>query len=137
MEKVLDARLSKIPLHDCLHGFWPKRGYGAGIMEAKLVQQLAFAEQYPLYGIFVDLREAYDAVERGRCLEVMRDCRVGEKVLRLIYRFWRDAWLACRANRHYGRPFKARRGVMQGGPLTPTIFNLMVDAIVRARVWIF
>ena len=27
--------------------------------------------------------------------------------------------------------FKAWRGVTQGGPLSPTIFNLMVDAIVR------
>ena len=31
----------------------------------------------------------------------------------------------------YGRLFKAERGVTQGGPVSPTIFNLMVDAIVR------
>ena len=39
--------------------------------------------------------------------------------------------LCCRAAGYYGRLFKARRGVTQGGPLSPTIFNLMVDAIVR------
>ena len=38
IEKVLDARLSSIELHDCLHGFRAGRGCGTGIMEAKLVQ---------------------------------------------------------------------------------------------------
>jgi hypothetical protein len=30
--------------------------------------------------------------------------------------------------------FKAKRGVTQGGPLLSTIFNLMVDAVGRARL---
>ena len=67
-------------------------------------------------------------------MEILRDCGVGEKALRLIARFWRDAELVCRASGYYGRPFRARRGVTQGGPLSPTIFNLMVDAIVREWV---
>ena len=134
IEKILDARLQLIPLHDCLHGFRKKRGCGTGIMEAKLAQQLAFIEQCPLFGIFIDLRKAYDAMDRERCLEILRDCGVGEKIIRLISRFWRDAEMACRAEGHYGRPFRARRGVTQGGPLSPTIFNLMVDAIVREWV---
>ena len=36
IERVVDARLSKIELHDALHGFRAKRGCGTGIMEAKL-----------------------------------------------------------------------------------------------------
>ena len=38
LEKVLDALLSTIELHDALHGFRAGRGCGTGIMEAKLVQ---------------------------------------------------------------------------------------------------
>ena len=68
LEKVIDARLSStIDLYDALHGFRAGRGCGTGIMEAKLAQQLAFIEQRPLYGIFLDLRKAYDAMDRGRC----------------------------------------------------------------------
>ena len=59
VENALDFRLSKTPLHDCLHEFWKKRGCGTGIMEAKLVQQLAFAEQCPPFGIFIDLSFGY------------------------------------------------------------------------------
>ena len=50
-------------VHNTLHGFRAKQGCGTGIMEAKLVQSLAFVEQFPLYGIFIDLRKAYDAMD--------------------------------------------------------------------------
>ena len=110
IERVLDERLSKIPLHDTLHGFRAKRGCGTGIMEAKLAQQLAFIERVPLYGIFVDLRKAYDAMDRERCLQILRGAGVGEKAIRLISRFWRDATLVCRAAGVYGRTFTAHRG---------------------------
>ena len=45
--------------------------------------------------------------------------------------FWELCVMACRAGGFYGGPFKAYRGVTQGGPLSPRIFNLMVDAVVR------
>ena len=78
-------------VHDCLHGFRKKRDCGTGIMEAKLVQQLAFAEQCPLFGIFIYLKKAYDVMDRGRCLEILRDAGCGEKTLWLITWFWRDS----------------------------------------------
>ena len=68
IERVLGERLSKIELHDYLHGFRAKRGCGTGIMEAKLVQQLAYREQAPLFCIFLDLKKAYNAIDLGRCL---------------------------------------------------------------------
>ena len=58
MEGVLERRLKGVELHDALHGFWQKRGCGTGIMQARLVQQLVFIEQCPLYGLFLDLRKA-------------------------------------------------------------------------------
>jgi len=32
---------------------------------------------------------------------------------------------------YFGRPFKARRGVRQGDIVSPFIFNIMMDAVVR------
>ena len=37
----------------------------------------------------------------------------------------------CRASGNYGAPFKAGRGVTQGGPLLAKLFNVLVDAVVR------
>ena len=39
--------------------------------------------------------------------------------------------MVARAGGYYGRAFKGARGVMQGDPLSPTIFNVVVDVVVR------
>ena len=39
--------------------------------------------------------------------------------------------MVARACGYYGIAFWGERGVMQGDPLSPTIFNVVVDAVVR------
>ena len=88
VERIIDARLKCVPLHDALHGFRKGRGCGTGIMEVKLAQQLGSLEQCPFYGIFLDLKKAYDAMDRDRCLKILRDVGIGERTIRLIAKFW-------------------------------------------------
>ena len=64
-------------------------------------------------------------------MEILEGYGVGVNTLRLIKFFWDNAELVCRASGRYGEIFRAGRGVTQGGPLSPKIFNIMVDAIVR------
>jgi hypothetical protein len=52
-------------------------------------------------------------------------------MIRLIQNFWATATNVCRAKGNYGRPFKAGRGVTQGGPLSAKLLNILVDAVVR------
>ncbi|KAL9183034.1 hypothetical protein ACHAXT_004821 [Thalassiosira profunda] len=79
----------------------------------------------------LDLRKAFDAMDRGRCLEILEGYGVGPNMRRLIKCFWDNALLVCRASGVYGKPFRDGRGVTQGGPLSPKLFNILVDAIVR------
>ena len=39
--------------------------------------------------------------------------------------------MVARAGGYYGTAFGGKRGVMQGNPLSPTLFNVVVDAVVR------
>ena len=59
----MDLRLEAIILHDSLHGCLALRGMGTGIIEAKLVQQLAHLEQALFFGVFIDLWKAFDAMD--------------------------------------------------------------------------
>ena len=131
VEVVMDNRLKVLDYHDCILGFLAWQGTETAPTEVKLAQQLAYIEQVPLYGVFIDLRKAYDAMDRGRCLDILKAYGVGPKMLKVIGFFWDHAVLVCRAGGCYGEPFRARRGVTQGGPFSPRIFNTMVDAIVR------
>ncbi len=115
IEKVMVSRFSALKLHDCLHGGLPQRGTGMAIMEAKLQQQLAWAEQEPLYQIYLDLWKAYDALDWGRCLEILAGYGVRPNLLCLQEQFWDNAKMVCRAGGNNGEPFGAYQGVMQGG----------------------
>ena len=57
MEVVMDNRLKVLDYHDCLHGFLAGRGTRTATTEVKLAQQLAYIQQVPLYGVFIDLRK--------------------------------------------------------------------------------
>ena len=87
IEPMIDARLKCVPLHNALHGFRPERSCGTGIMEVKLAQQLTSLKQCPFYRIFLDLKKAYNMMDRERYLKMLRDVGFGEKTLHLISRF--------------------------------------------------
>ena len=84
-----------------------------------------------LYVIFLDLTKAYDALDRSRTLEILKGYGVGDRVRRLLATYWERTTMVARAGRYYGKGFKGERGVTQGDPLSPTIFNVVVDAVVR------
>ena len=114
-----------------LHGLWEGRGTGTATLEAKLLQQLAAMREEVLYVIFLDLTKAYDALDRSRSLEILKGYGVGERVRRLLTVYWERTTMVARAGSYYGKGFKEDRGVKQGDPLSPTIFNVVVDAVVR------
>ena len=67
----------------------------------------------------------------GRVLQILKRYGVGRNLLGVLTYFWEDAVLVCRAEGILGDPFRATKAAVQGGPVSPTIFNVMVDAIVR------
>ena len=107
------------------------RGTETAVIEAKLAQQLAHIEQAPFYGVFIDLKKAFDAMDRGRCLLLLEGHGAGPNMRRLIRHFWDEATNVCRTSGNYGTPFKAGSRVTQGGPLSAKLFNILVDAVVR------
>jgi hypothetical protein len=131
VEKIMVRRLTLIEFHDCLHGGLPKRGTGTALIEVKLAQQLAWCNQCHLCDIHVDLKKAYDAIDRGCMMEILKAYGDWPNLLRLQSLFWENAKLVCCAGGCYGSPFSAQRGITQGGPLTMLMFNLCVDAVVR------
>ncbi len=59
----MDLWLETIKLHNSLHECLAGRGMGTGIIEAKLAQQHAHLEQWPFFGVFLDLKKAFDTMD--------------------------------------------------------------------------
>ena len=58
-------------------------------------------------------------------------CGVGPALIRFIERIWKGDTMYPKRSGYYGKSFRARRGVRQGDIISPMIFNIMVDAVVR------
>jgi hypothetical protein len=135
IERIIDHWLDAFNLHDSLHGCRNKRGTGTAIIEAKLPQQLSYLKLKPFYGVFLDLRKAFNAMDRERCILILEGYSAGPRLVCLVQMYWRDAIMVCRGSGYYGTPFKAGRGVTQGRPLSAKLFNILVDAVVREWFW--
>ena len=81
LEAIMDRRLNAILFHDCLHGYMAKRGTGTATVDAKLAQQLAYLEQHPLYRIFINLRKAFDTMDRRRCIKILKGYGIGPNMI--------------------------------------------------------
>ena len=96
-----------------------------------MLQELAALREEVPYVIFLDLTKAYEALDRSRILEILEGYGVDPNARRLLTTYWRRLTMVARSAGYYGTVFGGERGVTQGDPLYPTIFNVVVDAVVR------
>ena len=84
----MDNMLKSLETHGYLHGFLLiGKGTGTAIMEVTLAHPLAYLEQVVLYGLFLNLRKLFDAIDWGCCLQILKDRGVGPKLCRLIEQY--------------------------------------------------
>lgn len=133
ISNIIDTRIKdSVVFDDSLHGFLPNRSCGTAIIDARLRLDVATANHVVLYQIFLDLSKAYDNADRERLLEILKAYGVGPRIRRVLVAFWDNHFVVPRQNGYYGRSFRAFCGVIQGDPVSPTLFNILVDAVVRA-----
>ena len=123
LEAIIDTRVKKVvSFHDILHGFqgrYPGSQAGTGV------------GQVPLLLIFLDLRKAYDTVDREEAMTTMEEYGVGPNARRLLQAFWDSQKLVARVEGFHGRSFDATRGCTQGSLFSPQLFNMMSDKVIR------
>ena len=61
----------------------------------------------------------------------MRGYGLGPDLSLLLTRYWDRQRIAPKLGKYLGKYFRIRRGVTQGDPISPMIFNIVVDAVVR------
>ena len=85
----------------------------------------------PLHICFVDLRKAYDSVDRHTLWLVLQHCyHLPPKLLTIIKASHDHTSAAVRSYGKISDPFSISVGVKQGCVLAPTLFNLFFDAVI-------
>jgi hypothetical protein len=121
-----------IDFDDSIHGLRAERDTITANIEAKLQMQLSCVRRQTIYQISIDLEKAYDTLDRGRTLKILEGYGVGKRIIRLLNNFWDSLLVVARQGGYHSSAFPAGRGVTQGDIPSPTILNIVWDAIIRA-----
>src|SRR5436309_217260 len=83
---------------------------------------------------FVDLKAAFDSVDRGILLEALKSRGVREGLRDRIEEVYRETRSRVRVDEGVGKNFWTERGVRQGCPMSPYLFNLVLAEEMLERV---
>ena len=108
-----------------------KRGCYTAIGEAKIRMQMAACSSQTIFQIFLDLRKAYDSIDRGRVIKLLEKYWVGPNIRRYVESIWDQQIFILRQSGFYSDPIDVDRGCTQGDTDSPVIFNIIIDAVLR------
>ena len=132
IKSIINRRIaSKVTFHDALHGFGARRGTGTTCIKEKLQLQLSKMVQKTLHFVFLDLWKAYNTINREQLLEILEGYGVGPNVLGLLKFYWDNQFCAAKCGKYHKETFVPYRGATQGGIVSPNLFNILADAVVR------
>ena len=97
-----------------------------------MAHQLAVLCHEYILQVFLDVQKSYDSLERGRHMDILRVYGLVPNLQRLLKRLWDDQVVVPKAGKLFGVLFRMEIGVTQGDLISPTIFNILMEAVVRA-----
>ena len=103
---------------------------GAASLKANLLQELTAIREEVLYEFFRDLRKSYDVLNWEICMENIVGYGFIPRMKRILRYYWYNFSMMDRVGCCYGNPFKGHQSVTMGVPLSPTIFNMLVDVVI-------
>ena len=126
MKDAVDAKL-----RDQQAGFRKDRSCTDQIATLRIILEQSLEWNSPLYVNFIDYEKAFDSVDRASLWKLLRHYGVPEKITSIIKNSYEG--LKCRVI-HKGQPteaFQVRTGVRQGCLLSPFLFLLAIDWVMK------
>lgn len=85
----------------------------------------------PLYLAFIDFEKAFDSIHRSAIWKIMSEYGIPEKIIRIIRETYDDYECQVVHQNKLTDPFPVKTGVKQGCLLSPIIFLMVLDRIMK------
>jgi len=121
-------------LSDAQAGFRPERGCRDNVLILNTIIESALRRGSELLFAFIDFKAAFDSIDHGFILRCMRNCKVPNKLIRLVNAIYNTASAMVRiqsstGHNYYSKKFNIRRGVLQGDTMSPLLFILGLNEL--------
>lgn len=131
--KILAHRLSKCKLFDTRQrAFIAADGCAENIAVLSAVLFDARANRRQLHLLTLDVRKAFDTVSHDAIRYVMCRSGIPREMVDYLSDLYRTAAVRLEVDREFSEELYPGRGVRQGDPLSPLLFNLIMDEILDA-----
>jgi hypothetical protein len=132
---LLNKRVSNVVETDILmeeqNGFRPKRSCVDHVFVVNSFVQNRLIQKKSAFAAFIDLKKAFDYVDRDMLLFKLHEIGIDGKLYFAIKALYSDTVSTVRLNGYHSPWFKTNYGVRQGDSLSPTLFAIYINDLVH------
>ena len=138
MLKILQARLQQYMNHelpDFQAGFRKGRGTRYQIANIRWIIEKPREFQKNIYFCFIDYAKTFDCVDHNKLWEILKEMGIPDHLTCLLRNLYAGQEATVRTGHGTTDWFQIRKGVSQGYILSPCLFNLYAEYIMRNAGW--
>ena len=131
---ILNQRLADIvetELGDYQSGFRPNRSAIDNILMIRQIIEKCCEYNIDIHNIFIDYMHAFDSINRNKILDSLTQYKIPSKLIRLIKLTLENTTAKVKVNNVYTMEFRVESEAKQGDPLSPTLFSLVTDTVLK------
>ena len=134
MHNIFQARLQQYVNHelpDVQAGFRKSRGNRDQIANICWIINKAREFQKNIYYCFIDYAKAYNCVDHNKSFKILKEMKIPDHLICLLRSLYAGQEATVRTGHGTTDWFQMGKGVRQGCILSPCLFNLYVEYIMR------
>lgn len=133
-EKMIEKKLKlhiEPTIEEAQSGFRVGRSVHDHIFTVKQIIEKTHLSKTKAYFAFIDLEKAFDRVNRKRMWDILVERGVNKKLIQAIKSIYKRGIHYVNSNNRKSETFESKGGLRQGGALSPTLFNIFIDHIIK------
>ena len=126
---IIERQLSETQL-----GFRKGRGTREAIYNLRVLSERLIEKKKEVHICFIDYTKAFDRVNHEKLIQIMQKANIPKHEIRLIVNLYWEQTAVIRTNNGMSNKVKIRRGIRQGCILSPILFNLYSEFLIREAI---
>jgi len=101
------------------------------VFTLRQLKQKHYEYNKPLHLLFIDFKQAYDSIKRKSLWKSIEKFGIPSKLVKMVKACIEGSRCITKYGNNYSEEFEATVGLKHGDALSPTLFNISLEEVVR------